>query len=293
MRARSSDHPVPGLHGVVTRQELLADGLGRGAIAHRLRNGRLFPKYDGVYAVGRPDLTVLGERRAIVLACGDGAVLSHRSAGAAWGLRAGGGTTWEVIVPSDRRPDAPVHTYRHHLTADAVTDLDGIPTTTVARTLLDLAAVIAPHQLRRAVEQSVQLELFDLTAIADVLDAHPRRPGRRHLLALVEDLQDHGVTRTRSDVEAAFLQLCLDHHLPRPQVNHYDNGRERDFRWADHRLVVEVDGWAYHRSREAFNTDRRRDREALADGYRVARFTATEVLRTPAAVAAELRGLLR
>jgi hypothetical protein len=271
---------------------LLAAGVGRGAIAHRLQNGRLFAKYEGVYAVGRPDLSVLGERRAIVLACGKGAILSHRSAAAAWGLRPSGGTTWEVTVPADRRPDAPVRTYRHQIGPWEVTDLDDIPTTTVARTLLDLAAVVPAHHLRRAVERAVELELFDLTAISEVLDAHPRRPGRRPLRTLVADLKDHGTARTRSDVEAAFLQLCLDQDLPRPLVNDDKNGSERDFTFADQRLIVEIDGWAYHRSRRAFEADRARDREALRAGYRTARFTATEVLCDPKSVAAELRTLL-
>jgi very-short-patch-repair endonuclease len=293
MRAHASNHRPPGLHGVVSRRELLASGLGRGAIAHRLRTGRLFPKYDGVYAVGRPELSVLGERRAIVLACGKSAVLSHRSAAGAWGLRPSGGTTWEVIVPSDRQPDAPVKTYRHRLSPTEIADLDGIPTTTVARTLLDLAAVVPAHHLRRAVEQAEQRELFDLTAITATLAAHPRRPGRRVLVGLLADLRQHGVTRSRSDVEAAFLQLCLDHDLPRPQVNRHDDGREVDFRWPAHRLLVEVDGWTYHRTRRAFAADRRRDRAALAAGDRVARFTAGEVTDAPAMVAAELRRLLR
>jgi hypothetical protein len=220
-------------------------------------------------------------------------VLSHRSAAAGWGLLAGGGTAWDVTVPSDRRPDAPVRIYRHRLAGDEVTELDGIPITTVARTLLDLAPVVPEHHLRRATEQAEQLGLFDRAALDDILEAHPRRAGRRRLLALLDDLHVHGVTRTRSDIEAAFLQLRLDHDLPRPQVNHTNNGLERDFRWPDHRLVAEVDGWTYHRSRAAFTTDRHRDRAALTAGYRVARFTATEVLQAPAAIAAELAGLLR
>jgi very-short-patch-repair endonuclease len=296
MRALDDEHPGrPWLHGVAARRELLEAGVRRRAIAHRLGAGRYLAVYEGVYAIGHADLTVLGRRRAIVLVCGEGAVLSHRSAAGAWGLRPDGSARWDVTVrtPSARKPNAPVNVFRHPtLRADEITDLDGIPTTTVARTLLDLAAVVPPHHLRRAVERAVELELFDLTAIHQTLDAHPRRAGRPALVTLLADLQDHDLPRTRSDVEAAFLQLCLDHELPRPQVNHYDNGRERDFRWPDHRLIAEVDGWTHHRSRAAFTTDRRRDREALAEGYRVARFTATEVLRTPNAIATELRALL-
>jgi very-short-patch-repair endonuclease len=297
MTSRNDERPgPPWLHGVAGRRELLAAGEKPRAIQARLEAGRYLAVYEGVYAIGHADLTVLGRRRAIVLACGEGAVLSHRSAAGAWGLRPDGSARWDVTVrtPSRRQPRAPVKVFRHPtLRADEITDLDGIPTTTVARTLLDLAAIVPPHHLRRAVERAVELELFDLTAMHQALDAHLRRPGRPALVALLADLQDHDLPRTRSDVEAAFLQLCLDHQLPRPQVNHHDNGRERDFRWPDHRLIAEVDGWIHHRSRTAFTTDRRRDREALAEGYRVARFTATEVLRAPAAIAAELRALLR
>jgi very-short-patch-repair endonuclease len=248
-----------------------------------------------VYAIGHADLTVYGKRRAVVLACGRRAVLSHRSTAGAWGLRPDGGTKWDVTVrrPSSVAPAAPVRVFRYPtLRDDEVVNLDGVPTTTVARTLLDLAAVVPPHHLRRAVERAEQLELFDLTAVTRTLAAHPRQPGRCPLLDLIADLQDHGVLRTRSDVEAAFLQLCLDHDLPRPQVNRINNGAERDFRFPAHRLIVEVDSYTFHRGRRAFASDRARDREALRRGQRTARFTAAEIASTPAAVAQELRALL-
>jgi very-short-patch-repair endonuclease len=293
MRGLDDTRPgPPWLYGVAARRALLKAGVGKRAIEHRLHSGRYLPVYEGVYAIGHADLTVLGRRRAIVLACGEGAVLSHRSAAGAWGLRPDGGTRWDVTVPSARTPDVPVTTYRHRLAPDEVVDLDAIPTTTVARTLLDLAPLVPPHHLRRAIERAEQLELFDLTRLHQTLDAHPRRAGRRRLIALLDELQDHDLPHTRSDVEAAFLQLCVDHGLPRPRVNHRDGGTERDFTWPQHHLVVEIDGWTYHRTRTAFATDRRRDREVLAQGYRVARFTATEVLRAPAAVAADVRALL-
>jgi very-short-patch-repair endonuclease len=172
------------------------------------------------------------------------------------------------------------------------TVIDRIPVTTVAWTLLDLAAVLRPHQLRRAVEASERLELFDLGAVHEALATDPGRPGSPALLALLADMNDHGVTRTRSDIEAALLQLCIDHDLPRPQINRYDNGNEVDFRWPAERMIVEVDGWQFHRSRRAFVTDRARDRAALKTGWRVARFPADEIQRTPEAVAVELRALL-
>jgi Protein of unknown function (DUF559) len=142
------------------------------------------------------------------------------------------------------------------------------------------------------VEESDRLELFDLRAVEGALAVDPGRPGSPALRALLADMRAHGVTLTRSDVEAAMLQLCLDHGLPRPEVNHYDNGVEIDFRWPDHGLIVEVDGWSFHRSRHAFVEDRARDRRALRAGWRVARFPAGELQRQPRTVAAELRTLL-
>jgi hypothetical protein len=125
-----------------------------------------------------------------------------------------------------------------------------------------------------------------------VLGAHPGRPGRRALTALLDDFAAHGETHTRSDLEARMLQLCLDSGLPRPEVNRYDGSREADFRWPPQRLIVEVDGWAYHRTRAAFDGDRTRDRALLREGWRVARFTDRQLARDPIAVAAELAVLL-
>jgi hypothetical protein len=106
------------------------------------------------------------------------------------------------------------------------------------------------------------------------IDAHPGRAGWRPLVLLIADLHAHGETLTRSDLEALVLQACLDHGLPRPEVNRYDGTRESDFRWPTHRLIVEVDSWTFHgRTRRAFDGDRARDRRLLAEGWRVARFT--------------------
>jgi very-short-patch-repair endonuclease len=291
MRAQPSEY----LHGVVSRRELLADGVGRRAVAHRLSNGGLHRKYAGVYAIGRPDLSVWGERRAIVLACGETAVLSHRSAAGAWAIRPDNGTTWDVTIAAGARrcPAAPVRLHRSDLPPWQVAVLVGIPITTVARTLLDLAAIVPAHHLRRAVERADQLELFDLRAVRRVLDAHPRRRGSRALRELLEDFRRHGVTMTRSDAEAAFLQIIIDEGLQRPYVNRYDDGREADFRWPDRRLIVEIDGYSTHRSRRAFTEDRVRDRRALVDGTRTARFTAYEIEHHRGRVARELEQLLR
>jgi hypothetical protein len=279
-------------HGVVSRSELLAAGMNGNAIDHRRRNGRLFTVYRGVYAVGRPEVSIWGRRRAIVLACGAGAVLSHRSAAGAWGLRPDGGPAWGVTVPTGRRPRAPVVAYRKRLDPRDTTVLEGVPITTVARTLFDLSSVIPVHQERRAIERAVELDLFHLPDLEDVLRRQQGRRGTPALGALLADFRRHGVTHTRSDLEAAFLQLCLEYGLPRPSINHYADGREPDATWPGSDLIVEIDSWRYHRSRQAFGADRAKDREALRRRRRTARFTDVEISDAPATVAAELRALL-
>ena len=281
---------------MIARRQLLALGLGEDAIDHRLKTGRLLRLARGVYALGHAELRREGRMLAAVLSVGDGAVLSHRSAAALWGIRPWGGSFIEMTAPGRggiaKRPGRILHR-SHVLPAAERTAERGVPVTTVPRTLLDLAAVVPAHHLRRAVERAEQAELFDLAGVLSVLDTHPRRAGHRALAALLADFREHGETVTRSALEARLLQLCLDAGLPRPQVNRHDGTRESDFRWPDHRLVVEVDSWTFHgRTRRAFDADRARDRRLLREGWRVARFTDRQLLRSPAGVVDELRTLL-
>jgi very-short-patch-repair endonuclease len=282
-------------HGVVARRQLLKLDMSAERITSWVRNGRLVRLRWAIYALGDSVLTQHGRWMAAVLACGDGALLSHRSAAALWGLKPPGGpfieTTTNVSGVRARRDGLRLH--RSKIVAPRFATMhEGVPVTSVAWTLLDLASVVGAPQLRRAVEAAEQRELFDLNEIHAALAAAPGRRGSRKLLALLDDLKDHGITRTRSEVEALLLQLCIDHGFPRPEVNRYDNGREVDFRWPRHHLIVEVDGWQFHRSRRAFVTDRARDRAALASGWRVARFPATEVISESGRVAAEIHALL-
>lgn len=283
-------------HGVVARQQLLRLGLGEDAIDHRLRSGRLVKIEPGVYALGHVELRREGHMLGVVLRYGDKAAVSHRSAAAVWGIRPWSGAFVELTLPgrggTKKRPGRLLHRSgdlpSHELAVER-----GIPTTTLPRTLLDLAAVVPPHHLRRAVERAEQAELFDLRELWRVLDAHPGRPGRRPLMDLLADFRDHGDTVTRSDLEAIMLQICLDYGLPRPQVNRYDGVRESDFRWPSHRLIVEVDSWIFHgRTRRAFDDDRARDRALLREGWRVARFTDRQILTDRAGIARELAALL-
>lgn len=283
-------------HGVVARRQLRELGLGEDAIDHRLTSGRLVRLERGVYSLGHAELRTEGRLLAVVLAAGAGAVLSHRSAAGLWGLRPAGGAFVEVTAPGrsgvNRRRGRILHRSLALPSGERTVER-GVPVTTVPRTLLDLAAVVPAHHLRRAVERAVQADLFDLGPVTAVLDAHPRRSGHRALSTLLADFREHGDTVTRSALEARLLQLILDAGLPRPQVNRFDGTRESDFRWPDHRLVVEVDSWTFHgRTRRAFDGDRARDRALLRDGWRVARFTDRQVLTAPATVVDDLRTLL-
>ncbi|WP_445149242.1 type IV toxin-antitoxin system AbiEi family antitoxin domain-containing protein [Baekduia sp. Peel2402] len=274
--------------GVVRRAQLQELGLTAKAIRHRVARGSLLPLYRGVYAVGHKRLSPMGRRLAAVWACGERAALSHRSAAIAWGLRGGGLSRVEVTVRA--RSVTARDGLRIHLTTHALetTNLGLLPITTPARTLLDLAGVVPDHQLAAALRQAEVLDQFDLAALRDVLDAHPRHPGRRPLTtALATTLPE-----TLSDLEDRFLALCAHHGLPRPAVNARPLGFRVDFLWPDRHLVAETDGWRYHRTRAAFETDRARDQALAAAGFVVLRFTHRQIASDPTDVSAKLSALL-
>lgn len=278
-------------HGVVARRQLVALPLGAGAIDHRLRRGRLHPLHRGVYAVGHRALSREGRWMAAVLAGGNGAALSHRSAGALWGILPNARTDAEITVPVTRRRRPGLEQHQSILVADELTAVDGVPVTTAARTLLDLAAVVRPHQLRRAVEEAEVRRLWDRLSVADLLDRHRGRRGTAELSALVADAAV-GLDVTRSDLEARFLAAVIDAGLPRPRANVplEVGGRvlEPDFAWPERRVAVELDGHAFHATRASFEDDRARDRALHAAGWRVIRVTARQLLREREAVRADL-----
>jgi very-short-patch-repair endonuclease len=157
-----------------------------------------------------------------------------------------------------------------------VTTRDGIPVTTPARTILDLAAKLGERELHRALDRTEILELTDYPA----LDALARaRAGHHGAGRLRRALREHtaGTTLTRSELEERFLALCHEHALPVPRVNARIAGLEVDFLFPHERLVVETDGWQYHRTRQAFERDRRRDAALMLTGYRALRFTHRQI----------------
>ncbi|MEZ0294545.1 MAG: type IV toxin-antitoxin system AbiEi family antitoxin domain-containing protein [Solirubrobacteraceae bacterium] len=268
--------------GLVTRTQLRTLGLSAGAVDRRIAAARLRPLHRGVYALGHRWLRREAHRLAAVLACGDGAVLSHASAAAHWGLRPSAATRIDVTVPRSgqrRRPGIRVH--RHAaLGAGEVTEHESVPVTTPSRTLLDLAAALPRRSVERALDQAEVLRLFDATQLRALLAAHLRRPGTPLLRTLLDEHQA-GTTLTRSELEEAFLRLCDRSGVPRPVVNGRALGFESDFASDDRALVVEVDGFAFHRTRRAFERDRTRDAVLAAAGVRTLRFTARQVERRP------------
>ena len=261
-----------GRYGVVSVAELAALGLDKDAVARRVRNGRLHLIHRGVYAVGHRRLTREGAWLAAVLACGPQAALSHRSAGALWGLRASDAI--DVVVPTTagRRGPVGVGLHRSRRPVEA-TARAGIPVTTPGRTLADLATALPRRALERAVEM---VEALRLDVRVD-----PGHPGAARLRAAMA--HDLGTT-TRSALEDAFLDLCERHRIPRPRVNARVAGLEVDFCWPEARLVVEVDGYEHHGTRAAFERDRARDARLAAAGWRTLRFSYVQVFEQPETV---------
>ena len=272
-------------HGVIARRQLTALGVGRGAVDYRVLRGRLRPIHHGVYGVGHGALSREARWMAAVLATGPGAVLSHQSAATLWGLRPTARARIDVTVPRVLRARPGIHPHRNVVAPDEVTSANGIPTTTVPRTLLDLAAVLPPQAVKRAVAEAEVLRLADPLSLQDLVARHPRHRG-------LAEPRSHDPGLTRSELEVRFIAFLDDAVLPGPSVNTRVESFEVDFAWHEQRLIAELDGYAFHATRIAFERDRARDRLLQARGWRVVRITWRQLHDHPAALAAELAALL-
>jgi hypothetical protein len=283
-------------HGVIARRQLCALHIGRGATARRLQRGSLHLLHPGVYAVGHRRLSPQGRWMAAVLAAGPAAVLSHRSAAALWGLPPAFSGESEVTVPSRRRAGREVVVHCGWLSPAEITEVERIPVTTVSRTLLDLAAVVSRRPLERAIQAAEVRRLGNARSLADLVAGHPRRRGTATLRKILAS-ERFGEGATRSELEERFLAFVESQGLPRPEINSLLElgGRwiECDCLWRTPRVVAELDGRSAHLTRVAFEWDRARDRALQAAGWRVVRVTWRQLARDPAAVAADLRRLLR
>lgn len=278
--------------GVVCVRQCMALGVPRQAIARWLADGRLYRLHHGVYAVGHLALTLRSRELGAVFACGHRALRSHRSAGAAHDLLRPTPQV-EVTAPRSRtgHTDVVVHRSRSLERGDR-TEVHGIPTTSVARTLVDLADVLNERQLAAAVHEAEVLRVFDLTAIRDVQSRVAGRRGR-HRLERVLAHYGPGPALTRSKGERRLLRVCEDHGLPAPQTSVSVGGYELDLLWPEAGLAVEFDGRAFHHTVKAYYEDRRRDRRLLVtEGIQVIRVTWPDLEPDPGALVADLRDLL-
>ena len=257
--------------GVVTRDQLAAAGLGDSGVRDWVRDGRLLRLHRSIYAYGHDRLRIEGRWLAAVLACGPGAALSHRSAALLWEIRQNSSGLVDVTVPSQNGRSERVGIRIHRsarLAADEVTAQRGIPVTTLARTLLDLADVLHPQALRRAITEAEYRGRFDLTSLIAVVESNPGRRGAKVMRAA-----EQAGHRTRSPLEDRFLAFVDKWRVEEPESNVWLEGYEVDFLWRRVGLVVELDGAAEHGTRAAVRRDRRRDRVLWRAGFRTMRLT--------------------
>jgi very-short-patch-repair endonuclease len=277
-------------HGVVAVWQLAAIGLTQDDVDYRVRIGRLHRIHKGVYAVGYRKLTRQGHWMAAVLAYGPDAVLSHRSAAALWGIGPG---FWkiEVTTPGPRRSRKGIQAHRAALDPDDITTKDGIPTTSVARTILDLARLMPAERLTRVIEDADRRGLLDLRALDRTMERHPGGAGTRRLKQALAAYR--GPADTRSKLERDFRALIARAKLPEPQFNVLVAGLTVDVFWPQWRLVVELDGRPYHSSPRQFETDRIRDATLQKHDLRVLRVTGDRMDHEPQAVLADVLALRR
>lgn len=267
-------------HWVITRGQLLSLGFSSKAIRHRLERGRLYSLYQGVYAVGRPEPTQEGRWMAAVLACGDGAALSHRSAAALWGF--GEEMRGRIDVSVNRhcqlqRPGIHVRS-RPFLPSRDIGARLNIPLTQPVRTFLDIAIELPRNRLERAVNEADKRGLIDPDSLRAALDDHPGEPGVRPL----RELLDRDTFRVSDDeLEVLFRPIAAAAGLPTPLTKHRLNGFEVDFFWPDLGLVVETDGFRYHRTASSQTRDILRDQTHTAAGLTALRFSHHQVKHEP------------
>jgi hypothetical protein len=275
-------------HGDVTRQQLLAAGVSPAGIHRRVQRGLLFVEYRGVYRVGHRAPSLEARYMAAVLACGEGSLLSGRAAAYLLRLIRGRVPEPEVLALTSRRiPGIRTRRARSLGPRDAWR-FNGIPVTTVARTLVDLAAVLSRKSMARSFHEAAVLYRTTPDDVEAVLAGRPSSPGAGLLRAVLRG----DVHVTLSKVEERFLDLLRREGLPLPQTNRRVAGRWVDCRWPEYTLTVELDSYRYHQSRHAWEHDHRRERLVRARGDEFRRYTHDDVMVAPSLMLRELRDLL-
>jgi very-short-patch-repair endonuclease len=299
-RTRGEDKGLAALaerqHGVVGRRQLLESGWSEEEIEWRLRSGRLHRLHTGVYLVGHRLIQRQGRWMAAVLASGSDAVLSHRSAAALWGIREDSRAAIDITTPHRSRSWRHIRRHVSPLSPDEVTDEDGIPVTTVPRTILDLAANEPLDEIKRLLREMEFKELWDRLSLRDLVERYPGRRGIRKVNAALEGLKDEPVGEQKSPLEERFAPFCRGHRIPLPRFNvPIEVGGKNylvDCHWPGTNQIVELDGWQAHKSRSAFREDKARDRRLATAGYTVTHITWNQLDDEPEEVASDLRVLL-
>lgn len=282
-------------HGVVARQQLVEIGVGRGAIEKRLARRILVPLHRGVYAFGHRQLRIEGRWLAAVLAAGPGAALSHRDAAALHGMRKAPESKRASVTTSAKVRAAGLWVFpRRALHEEDRAVVRGIPVTSPARTLVDLAPMLTAGQLAATLGETDRRGLLDTAEVERALRRTKGRHGQGHarLRAALDAHKRHGAALVRSELEERFLDLVLAAGLPWPRLNAPLKGFQVDALWPAERVVVELDGWAHHKEREQAARDRDKTNRLQVAGYLVLRFLHGDIVGRPAEVAAAIRDAL-
>lgn len=283
-------------YGVVSRRQLLSLGFSRREIEARIKTSRLNRLHPGVYAVGHRVIPREGRWMAAVLTSGPDAVLSHWSAAALWMIRPNARTRIDITVPHRSRSSERIRRHLSQVPDDERTVEEGVPVTTVPRTILDLAATESADVVENLLRESEYLQLSDGLSLPDLVERYPGKRGTRKLgLALVR-LQEEPEGRKRSPLEERFAPFLRQHHLSLPRFNDLivlgANRYTVDCHWPEVGQIVELDGWDGHSTRIAFREDRARDRRLRVAGYGITHITWNQLDDEPEAIAADLRVLL-
>lgn len=283
-------------YGVVSRGQLFEAGVDRHGIEHRLKIGRLHMLYRGVYAVGHRLIPREGYWLAAVLGSGSGAVLSHWSAAALWRIRPNSQSRIEVTSPDKSRSWKGIRRHHKPLPPDEMTVHEGIPVTSAARTILDLAATESTDVVEAMLRELEFHRHWGPLSLWDLAERHPGKRGVRKVRSALERVKDQPEGRKRSKLEERFAPFLRRWRLPQPRFNDWivlDSKRYQvDCHWPGTHQIVELDGWKGHSSRSAFRNDRGRDRRLRVAGYSVTRLTWNQLDDEPEQVASDLRSLL-
>jgi hypothetical protein len=276
-------------HGVVARSEILQAGVSDRELRRRIEKGGLIRVHRGVFRVGHAAPSLEAHYIAAVKACGPGSLLAGRAAAYLYGLLRGSSASLpEVLTAGQRRPRRVlVHRARRSELAD-VTTWRGIPTTTIPRTLVDLASVLSEPALARAVHEAEVRYRVTPPTVEAVLARRHNWPGARSLRRVLWG----EVPVSLSKLESSFIAAVRRAHLPVPETNRLAGPHRVDCRWPEQGLTVELDSYRYHDTRHAFEQDRQREREARARGDEFRRFTWADVIEDPEPMLADLCSLL-